>query len=82
MNFKAFSTKPQWKSLVTLDIKEKITFPVSIAMQKGSELLALFNHQILRMIETGVLQRMRKKWLVISGKFTSYQMVVNYASRS
>ena len=71
MNLKAFSSKPQWKSLVTLDIKEKITFPVSIAIQKDSELLALFNHQIVRMIETGVLHRMRKKWLDIPGKISS-----------
>ena len=72
MNHKPFSPKPQWKSLVPLDIKEQVWIFVSIGMQKDSELFELFNHNILKMLETGVVERMRKKWLVIPGKYKSY----------
>ena len=34
MNHKPFSPKPQWKSLVPLDIKELVWIFVSIGMQK------------------------------------------------
>ena len=71
MNHKPFSPKPQWKSLVPLDIKEQVWIFVSIGMQKDSELFELFNHHILKMLETGVVERMRKKWLVIPGKYKS-----------
>ena len=71
MNHKPFSPKPQWKSLVPLDIKEQVWIFVSIGMQKDSELFELFNHHILKILETGVVQRMRKKWLVIPGKYKS-----------
>ena len=76
MNHKPFSPKPQWKSLVPLNIKELVWIFVSIGMQKDSELFELFNHHILRMLETGVVERMRKKWLVAPGKLLSgFQMV-------
>ena len=76
MNHKPFSPKPQWKSLVPLDIKEQVWIFVSIGMQKDSELFELFNHNILKMLETGVVERMRKKWLVIPGKYKSLSNLV------
>ena len=67
MNHKPFSPKPMWKNLVPLDIRERAWILVSIGMQKDSELLELFNRHILKLLETGVIERLRRKWLIIPG---------------
>ena len=74
MNHKPFSPKPLWKDLVPLDIEERAWILVSIGMQKDSELLELFNRHVLKMLETGVIERLRRKWLVIPGYYFTMRL--------
>ena len=51
------SYKDNVKNLVQLDIIEAVITPKTFAFNKDSELTALFNHQILTLIESGVIYK-------------------------
>ena len=48
--------------IIELDIIEAATLPQAFAFKKGSEFFALFNYQLLKMIESGMTKRIKKKW--------------------
>ena len=63
MMFLSYSNEPRWRNLVALDIKEYVNLHVSIAMQKDSEFAELFDHHIIEMQESGLLNRIRHRWI-------------------
>ena len=48
--------------IIELDIVEAATLPQAFAFKKGSEFFALFNYQLLKMIESSITKRIKKKW--------------------
>ena len=52
----SFASK-ETKGLITLDILEAINIPKTLAFDKNSELTSLFNHQICKMKESGVIHQ-------------------------
>ena len=48
--------------LVALDVLETLPYYKTIVMQKDSEFTELFNRQFLMMQESGVIQRIMRKW--------------------
>ena len=42
------------KNLIALDVLEAVDTPKTLAFNKDSELFALFNHEVLKMIESGI----------------------------
>ena len=58
------------KQLVPLDITEKLTIYEGSPMQKNSEFLELFTHHTVRLQESGVLGKLKSKWLAKAGEGT------------
>ena len=58
-----------YPELTVLSIVETIRTDLSIALQKDSEFTKLFDYQIQKLIQSGLLVKMRHKWLQ-SGKPT------------
>ena len=46
-----------------LYIDEAVQFNEAIALRKNSELTALFNHHIFKLLQTGVVDRIRHAWM-------------------
>ena len=62
MMFLSYSNEPRWQNLVGLDIKEYVNTYISIGMQKNSEFAELFDYHIIKMQESGVLNRISHRW--------------------
>ena len=50
------------RNLIALGVADAVTTFKSMALQKNSEFSTLFNHQILMMIESGKLERIKYQW--------------------
>ena len=48
-----------------LRLTDEVVSPLAIAFQEESELRELFNHHLLKMIESGVVKAITKKWLFL-----------------
>ena len=48
--------------IIELDIIEAATLPQAFSFKKGSEFFALFNYQLLKMIESSITKRIKNKW--------------------
>ena len=48
--------------LVALNVLETLPYYKTVVMQKDSEFTELFNRQFLKMQESGVMQRIMRKW--------------------
>ena len=51
-----------WPNLVVLDITENLATAKSLAFKKDSELTKIFNNNLLKMQEFGLINRIKKKW--------------------
>ena len=51
-----------WPNLVVLDITENTASEKSLAFKKDSELTKIFNNNLLKMQESGLINRIKKKW--------------------
>ena len=51
-----------------LDIQEFANFYVSIGLQKNSELVEMFDYQIIKMQENGIIARFKHKWMYNTDK--------------
>ena len=58
----SYSNEHRWQNLQGLEIEEKVKIFISIAMQKNSEFVELFDYHIIRMQERGILDRIRHEW--------------------
>ena len=47
---------------VILDVPDNVAIDKSLAFQKGSELIKIFNNNLLKMYESGLMTRVKKKW--------------------
>ena len=51
-----------YKSLVALNIEDRVPISDAYAFQKGSELVFMFNHFLKKMHESGVIDKMNRDW--------------------
>ena len=59
-----YSDEPHWGNLHALkDVEERSTFYVTIAMTKDSEFFELINYYILKMQESGLDARLKRRWM-------------------
>ena len=52
----------RWPNLVVLDITENTATDKSLAFNKDSEFTKIFNNNLLKMQESGLINRIKKKW--------------------
>ena len=60
------------RELVALDIAENVAIDKSLAFKKGSELTKMFNNNLLKMQESGLINRIKSKWT--SNRDQKYEM--------
>ena len=66
--YSPYTAKPYEKEFVSLDMADAVTLYNSLALRKDSEFTALFNYVLLKMQETGTMERMRLRWIVLGGE--------------
>ena len=50
------------EGLQMLNVQDKLINSIGFAMEENSELLEMFNYHLIEIIETGVFQRLKRRW--------------------
>ena len=66
--YSPYTAKPYEKEFVNLDIADAVTLYNSLALQKDSEFTDLFNYYLLKMQESGTIERMKLRWISIANE--------------
>ena len=61
--YSPYTSKPYEKEFVNLEVRDAIVLYNSLVLQKDSEFTELFNYHLLKMQETGTVERMKLRWI-------------------